>query len=266
MSKLSFGYQTLCWLNYTDKYYSVVDVIHEIKESGFNGIEFAEQIQHFERTPDFSALMAREGMKMASLSSGISYLPDDPLKETKKRGEFGAEFGVEALMLCGGWGPESSTKDEKLFNRLAENMDRLGEYLAQFNMKPALHPHLQTLIETAEDTERLLEKSKHATVCLDIAHFTVAGSDPIEFFKNQKDDITLIHLKDWQDDPSNEMCGRRGRFCELGEGRVNVAGFLDAVKEAEFSGWLVIELDTTTRTPLESAKMNYEFLHSRGYI
>ncbi len=266
MHKLNFAYQTLCWLNYPEKHYSVADVIREVKEAGYNGIEFAEQIQHFEKVSDFPGLMKREEMVMVSLSSGISYHPGDPLEETKKRGAFGAEFGVKALMLCGSWGPEASTKSEELFDNLAANLDRLGEYLSQFGMKPAFHPHLQTLVETYEDTERLLKKSKHGHICLDISHFTVAGSDPIEFFSKHKDRVPIVHIKDWVDDPSYEVCGRKGRFCELGQGRVDIDGFLDAAREAKFTGWLVVELDSTTRTPLESAKMNHEFLRSRGYL
>jgi inosose dehydratase len=268
MQNLNFAYQTLCWLSYPEKHYGVADTIAEVKEAGFRAIEFAEQLQHFDKLPDFPGLMKREGMTMASLSSGISYLPDpdDTFEETKKRGAFGARFGVKALMLCGGWGPEASTKAEELFDRLAANMDRLAEYLAQFDMKPAFHPHLQTLVETYEETERLLEKSKLGHICLDIAHFAVAGGDPIEFFKSHQDRIAMVHLKDWVDDPSTEICGKKGRFCELGEGRVDVDGFLSAATEAGYTGWLVVELDSTTRTPLDSAKLSYEYLRSRGYV
>ena len=158
---MKFGYQTLCWLSYPDRHYGVEEVVREVKEAGFRGIEFAEQIQHFDRVPDFAGLMKEEAMTMASLSSGISYNVGDTLDETKKRAEFGARFGVKALMLCGGWGPESATKSEELYDNLARNIDRLGEYLAKFDMKPSFHPHLGTLVETSEDTERLLEKTKY---------------------------------------------------------------------------------------------------------
>jgi inosose dehydratase len=266
MQQLKFAYQTLCWLNYPEKHYGVEDVVREVKEAGFSGIEFAEQIQHFGRVPDFAEFMEREGMQMASLSSGISYTPNDPLEQTIKRAEFAAGFGVKALMLCGGWGPEASTKSQKLYASLAANVDRLAENLEQHNMKPAFHPHLQTLVETAEDVERLLDMSAKCSLCLDIAHFDVAGGDPVRFFRAQHDRVSMVHLKDWVDDPTTEVCGRKGRFCELGEGRVNVAGFLDVAREMEFDGWLVIELDSTTRTPLESAMVSHEFLVSKGYL
>ena len=266
MHKLNVGYQTLCWLTYPEKHYGVEEVVREVREAGFAGIEFAEQMQHFNKVPDFPALMKEEGMAMASLSSGVSYNRDETLEETKKRGEFGAQFGVKALMLCGGWGPESSTKEERLFDGLAANIDELGEFLAKFDMKPSFHPHLDTLVETREDTERLLGKMKYGHLCLDIAHFDAAGSDPIVFFRDYTERIAMVHLKDFVDDPTSEICGVKGRFCELGQGRVDVKGFLDAAVEAEYEGWLVVELDSTSKTPLESAKMSYEFLRSGGYV
>jgi len=266
MHKLNFAYQTLCWLNYPPRRYNVDEVIKDIKEAGFKGIEFGEQIQHFNRIPDFKGLMEKEGMAMASLSSTISYRVNDPLDETKKRAEYGSKFGVKALMLCGGWGPEASSKSEELFVNLAANMEKLGEYLSRFDMVGAFHPHMQTLVETYEDTGRLLTKMKYGQICLDFAHFSVVGSDPIGFFKEHIKRIALIHIKDWVDDEASECCGRKGRFCELGEGRLDILSFLEEVRKAEYNGWVVLELDSTTRTPLESAKINFEFLHKNGYI
>jgi inosose dehydratase len=266
MHQLKFAYQTLCWLNYPERHYGVEDVVREVKEAGFSGIEFAEQLQHFGRVPDFAAFMEREGMQMASLSSGISYTPDDPLEETIQRAAFAAGFGVKALMLCGGWGPEASTKSEQLFANLSANIDRLAGHLEQYDMKPAFHPHLQTLVETPEDTERLLAMSRKCSLCFDIAHFDVAGGDPVRFFRDHHDRVAMVHLKDWVDDPTADVCGRKGRFCELGEGRIDVAGFLDVARETEFNGWIVLELDSTTRTPLESARISHEFLVSKGYL
>lgn len=253
-------------MNYPPKRYQVDEVVRELKEAGFTAIEFAEQIQHFNRISDFMKFMDQERMKMASLSSIISYRKNDPMDETKKRSEYGAKFGVKALMLCGGWGQEASSKSEELFDNLAENIDSLCEYMKKFEMVGAFHPHLQTVVENHKDTERLLRKMKFGQICLDIAHFSVAGSDPIRFFKDYKDRISMIHIKDWIDDESAECCGRKGRFCELGQGRLNITGFLDVVRDSGFNGYIVIELDSTTRTPLESAKISYEFLHSRGYI
>jgi sugar phosphate isomerase/epimerase len=253
-------------MNYPPKRFQVDDVIREVKAAGFKAIEFAEQIQHFNRIPDFQGLMNREGMAMASLSSIVSYRKDDPMDETKRRAEHGAKFGVKALMLCGGWGPEASSKSEELFENLAENIDNLCKYIKKYNIIGAFHPHMQTIVETYEDTERLLKKMNLGEICLDIAHFSVSGSDPIEFFKKHKDKIALIHIKDWIDDETAECCGRKGRFCELGQGRLDVVGFLNIVRDAAFDGYVVIELDSTTRSPFESAKISYEFLHSRGYI
>ncbi len=267
MGKLKFGYQTLCWLTYEPKMYQVDECIREVHEAGFRGLEFAQQLQHFERCPEYKDVLDKLGMVVASFSCGISYEPNDTMDVTKKRADFASQFGVKALMICGGWGTEWRLKSEEQYVNLANNLDRLAEYLKKYDMLPAFHPHIGTIVETYEDTERLLSKSKYTQICLDSAHFALAGGDPIKLYENYRDRVGLIHIKDWEENPDFEMGGKKGRFVELGEGNLTgIDNFLNTLQDAEFDGWVMLEVDKTYRPPLESAKMNYKYLHDRGYI
>ena len=65
------------------------------------------------------------------------------------------------------------------------------------------------------------------------------------------DRVATVHLKD---------IGADGAFLELGEGTLDFPGILDVLSSKEDLDWLVVEQDTTTRTPAESIAM------SRTYI
>jgi sugar phosphate isomerase/epimerase len=57
------------------------------------------------------------------------------------------------------------------------------------------------------------------------------------------------------------------RFCELGRGNVGLdwAVILHALDEEKYGGWLVVEQDQTTVTPMYDMSMNREYLASLGY-
>jgi inosose dehydratase len=49
-------------------------------------------------------------------------------------------------------------------------------------------------------------------------------------------------------------------FCELGQGSVDIGRFMDALRRANFSGWMIIEQDTSPLPPLETARANRRYL------
>jgi inosose dehydratase len=49
-------------------------------------------------------------------------------------------------------------------------------------------------------------------------------------------------------------------FCGLGRGHVDLDRFMAALRAAQFSGWLVIEEDTSPDPPLVAARRNRRYL------
>ena len=60
---------------------------------------------------------------------------------------------------------------------------------------------------------------------------------------------------------------RHGVFCELGQGSVRFPGVLEALANAGFSGWAVVEQDVLPAlgTPAASASRNREFIRTLGF-
>jgi inosose dehydratase len=58
------------------------------------------------------------------------------------------------------------------------------------------------------------------------------------------------------------------RFVELGRGKVDVKGVFAAMRDVQFRGWAVVELDAVpdkARTPKESALINRKYLEDCGF-
>jgi inosose dehydratase len=266
MGRLKFGYHSLCWGTYEAERYEVDRIAAEIAEAGFRGVEFAHQLQHFERVPDLDGVMRELGLELATLSCSISYQADDPMEETLARAEYAVARGVTELMTVGGWGEDWSDKSDAQIGALARSLDTICERFRDRGLTTAYHPHLQTCCENAADVERLLRFSKHTHLCLDNAHFDLAGDSAADFVRTHAKRIGLVHVKDFKPGPGRETCGKEGDFCELGEGDLDVESFLDALVRIGFKGWVIVELDRTRRTPLESAQMSAAYLRERGFM
>ena len=59
---------------------------------------------------------------------------------------------------------------------------------------------------------------------------------------------------------------RRGVFCELGKGQVDLAAVVHRLRRADYPVWLVVEQDVlpSMGSPGESAARNREYLRSLG--
>jgi inosose dehydratase len=266
MGKLKLGYHSLCWATFEPQQAEVDQIAREIAEAGFRGVEYAHQLQHFQRVPDLDGVLRELGVEQATLSCSVSYQADDPMAETIARAEYAAARGVRELMVVGGWSMDWCAKSDRQLERLARSLDAICERFADRHLTTAFHPHLQTCCENAADAERLLGFSRYTHLCLDNAHFDLTGDSAAEFARTHADRIGLVHVKDFKAGPGEAIYGKPGRFCELGEGGLDVAGFLDALIEIGFGGWVIVELDRTTRTPLESARLSAAWLRGHGYM
>ena len=70
----------------------------------------------------------------------------------------------------------------------------VDDVLAEFGLRQALHPHVDSLVETAEDMTTVLEGCDVGW-CFDTAHVASGGMDPVEFARTCPT-INHFHLKD----------------------------------------------------------------------
>ncbi len=237
------------------------DVLWEIKQAGYDGLECVEPLSKLGPMGLFKMEIEEENLRLASLSSNVKVSADEKsdLAEAKEKISFGSHFGINSLMVTGGWISDGLKKETKSYKALCRRLDSLAQFASKFNIKIAFHNHLNTIVEDERDILQLLEFSNSIKLCVDTAHLIAAGSEPSEVIKQFAASIALVHLKDW--DP------RTKDFVEVGNGilRSKVENILETLEAINYTNWIIVELDRTSATPFESAKISREFLKGAGY-
>ena len=146
-------------------------------------------------------------------------------------------------------------------------------------LRTVFHQHIGTLVETADETRRLLDidrslrpraVSRHRP--LDVRHGRGSGG---RGRRVPREDLARpsqgLRHRLWSGPRAqNEWDGPtsvgHGVFCELGKGGVDFPGVLRALDRIGYTGWMVVEQDVLPGmgTPRESARRNREYLRSIG--
>lgn len=115
-----------------------------------------------------------------------------------------------------------------------------------------LHPHVGTMVESGEETDRVLAGSSIG-LCLDTGHLLIGGGDPVAVAKSQPGRIAHVHLKDVRLDWARKVRAGEATYTEavaggmyvpLGEGDVDIAAIVNALEDDGYAGWYVLEQDT----------------------
>ncbi|NLW50949.1 MAG: TIM barrel protein [Candidatus Brocadiaceae bacterium] len=183
--------------------------------------------------------------------------------------------GLNRMRVAGRVEPSDAMSDAE-YRQLADTLNRIGEITRAEDVRLCYHNHCASVIETREEIERLLSLVDPDLVFLgpDTGHLAWGGTDVVEFFREHADRILAVHLKDI--DPRVMMEGRsrqwdyavcreQGIYTELGEGFVDFPGVLEALRAADYRGWLLAETDVTQLpTAYESAVVSRDYLESLG--
>ena len=157
---------------------------------------------------------------------------------------------------------------EKYYNKISE----MGKYLEDQGMPLAYHHHMGTVIETEEDTIRLLENTHESVkLTLDTGHMLFAKGESLKILNNFSERLIHMHCKDirkevLENSLKNDLSFRgaflEGAFTVPGDGCIDYKPLFDVLKKINYSGWLVVEAeqDPAKANPLEYAKIGYNYL------
>jgi inosose dehydratase len=160
--------------------------------------------------------------------------------------------------------------DDAGWRRLAEGVARAAEVARARGLAPTFHHHAGTFVETPAEIERLLELTD-VGLLLDTGHLAVAGGDPVQGLRDWHDRIDYVHLKDMRLDVLRGAADmaeawRRGVFCELGSGDVDLAAFFAELEAGGYSGWLVVEQDWVPGPDDDSTKAVAAQVRNRRWL
>lgn len=165
--------------------------------------------------------------------------------------EAGATMFVSSIVRDMDWSfPEKLSTDEQ--KHMVEMFGVIDDICEEHGLKQVLHPHVQTLVETKDDINRVLDTCD-VNFCLDTGHIALGGMDPVKFAKESFDRVGHVHLKDvnlamgpavLRREISLMQATQEGLFTPLGQGSVDILGVVEALEAQGYQGWYVIEQDT----------------------
>jgi inosose dehydratase len=186
----------------------------------------------------------------------------DPVAEIERALEGFTAAGAGTLVLAAATGTEGydarPVLDAAAWEVLLTNLDRMALLARRSGVTATLHPHVGTMVETADDVERVLAGSRIG-LCLDTGHLLIGGADPVALAAGQAGRIRHTHLKDvdasWAKRvQSGEVtytdAVRQGMYRPLGQGDVDIAAIVGSLEGAGYDGWYVLEQDTVLAGPL----------------
>ncbi|AQZ53014.1 sugar phosphate isomerase/epimerase family protein [Martelella mediterranea] len=135
---------------------------------------------------------------------------------------------------------------------IADFLNRLGATLLARGVRLAVHTEAHSIFAAARDVDlmMLLTDPAYVHMCPDTAHIILAGSDPIQVVDRHHERMIIAHWKDAigpmpSETPIDEHIHDRHRpyFCGFGLGRVDWPAWIRLLRDRNFEGWAILELD-----------------------
>ena len=267
---MRLGYHSITWggvvghpagvTSVKDLYYlangSMEQAVRDIAAAGYEGTEmFDGNVAAYADEPEkLRNLLAENGLDLVSVYTGANFIYSDILPDEMHRirqaAELAAAFGAQHLVVGGGARRAAGTVGTD-YDRLAEELDRANEIAADHGLTACYHPHLGTIVESPEEIERVMARTRIG-FCPDTAHLAAGGGDPAALIRRYADRVSHVHLKD--------LDRASGQFLPLGQGALDLAEILRAVRDIGYDNWLIVELDAYNGDPREAAAISKTYL------
>ncbi|WP_404386132.1 TIM barrel protein [Knoellia locipacati] len=263
---------------------AVDSVLREMREVGIVATEFGPD----GFLPDEPVAKA-EALEAAGLRAVGQFVPvvlhdpgHDPLPEVESAMEALTVAGATTVVVAAATGVEGYDArpelDDAQWDTLLANLDLVTAAAEARGLTATLHPHVGTLVESGEETERVLAGSRIG-LCLDTGHLLIGGGDPVQIARAHPGRIGHVHLKDVRLDIAERVRAgsltytdgvSQGMYVPLGEGDVDIAAIVGSLENDGYAGWYVLEQDTiltgppaeTGVDPLADVRASIDFIHN----
>ncbi len=262
-------------------------IVSEMALAGFTGCEIGNK---FPTDPkELKEQLDLRGMRIASrwFSSFLLTEPYETVEAAfRKELDFLAAVGADRINVSEQsysiqgkmdvpvlTGNHRHIMDEAEWETLCRGLNGLGRAARDRGFKLCYHHHMGTVVQTAQETDRLMEGTDPELVflCYDTGHFTFAGEDPLAMLKKYAPRVGHVHLKDMRlpvveqarkENWSFLQAVRQGAFTVPGDGDVDFDPVFKLLASAGYEGWLLVEAE---QDPAKADPLAYA-IKARRYI
>ena len=254
---------------------NLIPALDDISDFGYRGMEtFAYVVDDFDgREDELKSMLGQRNLQLSGLYGGG--LMHDPAAETEvvdynlKVVEFLERMDSHHLVLGPGRRPEGGPSSAEIA-QMARVVTRISEGARDMGVAVGVHPHWNTVIQDRDEITEFFDQvdTDLVKMVLDPAHVAKAGDDPVEVAETYADIIIYAHMKNYLPEldtpeaavPHEGLAPTLAFFSELDQGTVDIVAMIEALRKADFDGWLTVELDRSQTTPRQSLEVNTRFM------
>jgi len=244
------------------------EILADISQGGFEGLEVYTQNTLPVNDQTMAALEALLAPKYRLRLSGIYWADRFHLESEHERIRrdchrflgYLKRFGSDRLII-GPPGPD--VEDERrAISSMARILNEVGRIAwEQYRVKAAVHPHVGGLIENPRQIDQLMRETdpRYFNLAPDTAQLWMGGADPVRLFEQYKQRLVYVHYKDIRA-YHRGLKGYLDNVIELGRGVIDFPALHRILKSIRYQGWITIDLDNARVSPLESARLQREYI------
>ena len=257
--------------------------LSEASKAGFTGIESGGKFP--KNSKELIPKLEKENLQLCSGWYGATLLKNTPKEEFELMREQMDLFKdckspcrvfAEVTNSVQGDPKTPLSKKPKLsedeWKLLISRINEISKMMIDENMPLAYHHHMGTVIETEDETRRLIESTSDSVkLLIDTGHMLFAGGNSIKLTEDFMERIIHVHCKDirknvleksLKNDSTFRQAFLDGAFTVPGDGCIDYKPFLTVLKNRNYEGWLVVEAeqDPAKANPFEYAKIGYDYL------
>lgn len=233
-----------------------VGTLEAVAEIGYAGVEGGTPAGM--TTEEFLSVTGDLNLKIIGGGASAADLQNDIQKVVDNCGA----LGINSVMM--GFG---SNLSEDEWKAAVAGLAKGCANAAANGIRVLYHNHAHELEQKVGDEtclDYLLSTIPATDICaeLDVYWVKTGGEDPGAYVRKYAGRTPFLHIKDRAPSPADEECP----FAEVGHGILDWDDIFASAEAQPGVEWYIVEQDRWTRPPIESARMSFEFLASRGMV
>jgi len=262
---------------------SLETCLSEAREAGFTGIESGGKFP--KTSKELLPILNKHNIKLCSGWYGANLLKrtvKDEMENIRTQLDLFKDCNAPCIVFAEVTNSiqadesKSLSKRPKLdkddWKKFCEKINEVGKRLEGENMPLAYHHHMGTVIQSHEDTERLMNETNDTVkLTIDTGHMLFAGGNSLKIIRDFKEKIAHVHCKDMREkvlkkslseDLSFRHAFLEGAFTVPGDGCIDYRPIFNELVKNKYQGWLVVEAeqDPKKANPFEYAKIGFNYL------
>ena len=289
-SGISWGMHPITWRNddipEVGAFNTLEDMLLDLADTGFAGTEcagFFPPKEEVKTAADargikivaqwFSSFILRDGVEavIPDFEATCAYLEYLGATRVVVSEQTGSVQGIRDVCIF----TNKPVLGQEEWRVLAEGLGRLGGIAHDHGLELVYHHHLGTVVQTKEETIRLMEMTDPARVSLlfDTGHALVGDGDVMGLLEATIDRVKHVHFKDVRPDKMQESREAErsfldsflaGMFTVPGDGMIDFTEPYGALVDHGYRDWILVEAeqDPAVANPHEYAARARAYIES----